>query len=83
MKCPHCGEEIQGIMCNACRTVTPEGAKFCMECGRPLDVPTEASPEEVDEYDLEHRVLCPDGTCTGIIVKGKCIECGRPYEPGQ
>jgi hypothetical protein len=25
-------------------------------------------------------VLCPDGTCTGIIVDGKCTECGKPHK---
>ena len=31
-------------------------------------------------FDLENRVLCPDGTCTGIIVNGKCSECGTAYK---
>lgn len=31
------------------------------------------------ELDLGRRVLCPDGTCTGVIgPDGKCSECGRP-----
>lgn len=81
MKCPHCGEEIKGQLCKHCNTLTPEGGKFCMNCGRVLDLPTETSSQQIDEYDIEHRVLCPDGTCTGIVVGGKCIECGRPYEP--
>jgi hypothetical protein len=36
-----------------------------------------------DELDLENRVLCPDGTCTGIIVDGRCTECGRREEEIQ
>ena len=33
--------------------------------------------DEDDELDLENRVLCPDGTCTGIVVGGRCTVCGR------
>jgi len=33
------------------------------------------SEEEV--FDLDDRVLCPDGNCTGIIIDGKCTECGK------
>jgi len=31
-----------------------------------------------EELDLENRVLCPDGACTGVIgEEGRCKECGR------
>lgn len=32
---------------------------------------------EEEAFDMDDRVLCPDGTCTGIIVDGKCSECGK------
>jgi len=47
------------------------GVSFKEEAGRVSD------PEE--GLDLENRILCPDGNCTGIIVDGKCSECGKPY----
>jgi hypothetical protein len=51
-----------------------------MECGTTLrQAESENNPVEVDEeeLDFENRILCPDGTCTGIIVDGKCTECGK------
>ena len=47
-----------------------------MACGSSLE---ETSSMEGDEegFDLDNRVLCPDGTCTGIIVDGRCTECGK------
>jgi hypothetical protein len=54
-----------------------------MACGAPLKEGLERVSqheellEDDGELDLENRVLCPDGTCTGIIVDGKCTECGR------
>ncbi len=79
MRCPHCDEEITGPECPQCEAVTPEGAKYCMECGSLLEVAadiSEGGDNDVD-VDFENRVLCPDGTCTGIIVNGKCVECGK------
>jgi len=49
-----------------------------MECGAEVEFETAVAREE-GEFDLENRVLCPDGACTGIIIDGKCIECGRPF----
>jgi len=84
MKCPFCEKEIDGPRCPECLTVSPEGAKYCMECGFRLseainekEVPS--GPSEDDAYDIDKRVLCPDGTCTGIIVNGKCTECGKSF----
>jgi len=83
MKCPHCDVEIPGVSCPGCGETVPEGSNYCMACGAPMraDVPPaendDVYEEGNDELDLENRVLCPDGTCTGIIVDGKCTECGR------
>jgi hypothetical protein len=30
-----------------------------------------------EDIDFDNRVLCPDGTCTGIMVDGRCSECGK------
>ncbi len=81
MRCPHCDEEIQGPVCPQCEVINPEGAKFCMECGSAMEEQIESSIDDNDsDFDLEDRVLCPDGTCTGIIVDGKCVECGITYK---
>ena len=79
MRCPHCDEEIQGPVCPQCGAMSPEGANYCMECGSVLEEPGEipVSDDMNDELDLDNRILCPDGTCTGIIVNGKCVECGK------
>jgi hypothetical protein len=44
-----------------------------------MDTPVEEVDED-DAFDIENRVLCPDGTCTGIIVNGRCIECGKKHK---
>jgi len=51
-----------------------------MECGMNLEEEQKDIIQQDDEFDLEDRVLCPDGTCTGIIIDGKCVECGKPYK---
>jgi hypothetical protein len=51
-----------------------------MDCGSPLEENTEEGFVEDDDDndpDFDNRILCPDGTCTGIIVDGKCVECGK------
>jgi len=83
MECPHCKKEIEGRSCNACGAGLPLDARYCMQCGVLLDeVVVETASDRDDGLDLENRILCPDGTCTGIIINGKCSECGRPY-PGE
>lgn len=51
------------------------------------DNETQATDEENDnetqatDSDWEHRVLCSDGNCIGIIgPDGNCKECGKKYE---
>ena len=84
MKCPHCGEEIPGSACPHCESTNPDDAAYCMTCGAFLGkAETDGLPgadESDDEFDLENRELCPDGLCTGIIVGGRCTECGRTPE---
>ena len=78
MECPHCHEEIPGKDCPHCETPIPLESIYCLNCGAHLagDEPEDTEGQD-DEFDVENRVLCPDGSCTGIMVDGKCTECGR------
>lgn len=55
--------------------------EHCIHCGEKLF--KSVDDENGDEFDFENRVLCSDGTCTGIIVDGKCTECGKPQQAGD
>jgi hypothetical protein len=78
MKCPRCHEEIPGKECPHCETLIPLESIYCLNCGaRLVEDEVEDTGGQDDEFDLENRVLCPDGNCTGIMVNGKCSECGR------
>jgi len=80
MECPHCNKEIPGKECPECGTVVPSESSFCMDCGRKFETETIETDENTGSFDLENRILCSDGTCTGIIIDGKCTECGKPPE---
>lgn len=79
MDCPHCHKEIPGKECPECEANIPMESRYCMECGARIEEVIERG-EGGDEFDLDSRVLCSDGTCTGIIVDGKCTECGKPLK---
>jgi len=83
MECPHCSKEIPGNPCPHCPTINPEHAKYCMACGARMSETGPIAEEVGSAYDPEERILCPDGTCTGIIENGRCTECGTvPGEEG-
>ena len=83
MKCPHCEKELPGSPCPECGEMVLEDANYCMACGAALKEGLEEISrgddflEYDDDFDLDDRVLCPDGACTGIIIDGKCTECGK------
>lgn len=79
MECPHCLQKIPGRDCPACGFEIPAESKYCMNCGVEVEF-KEAAAAHDEEFDPDNRVLCPDGSCTGIIIDGKCIVCGRPHE---
>jgi hypothetical protein len=66
-------------MCPECGTQVPGESRYCMTCGALLKSETGSVSNAEEGLDLESRVLCPDGNCTGIIIDGKCSECGKPY----
>ncbi len=80
MKCPHCDKEIPGPKCPQCGAITPEGSNYCMECGVSLGQKAEDIIEDANGFDFEDRMLCPDGTCTGILVEGRCTECEKVFD---
>ena len=78
MKCSHCHQDIPGKECPHCGSTIPLESHYCMDCGGNLGEETEETIEQDNGIDLEDRVLCSDGACTGIIIDGKCSECGKP-----
>lgn len=80
MECPFCHKEIPGKHCARCGALVPAESAYCMDCGASLEAAAAEEPGPDDDLDLENRVLCPDGSCTGIIVDGRCSECGRPAD---
>jgi hypothetical protein len=83
MECPHCNNEIPGKTCSDCGGITPAGGRFCMNCGAEFEPENGHGTDEDNGFDLDDRVLCSDGTCTGIIVDGKCSECGKPPQEDE
>jgi hypothetical protein len=80
MECPHCNNEIEGKECPLCKGITPLEGRYCMYCGSEFEDDPSGAADSSDGYDFENRVLCPDGTCTGIIIDGKCTECGKLFK---
>lgn len=79
MECPHCHNQIESKRCPVCGAEVPMEGLYCMYCGAPIEeAPSQSGGE--NGVDFDDRVLCPDGTCTGIMIEGKCSECGRPYQ---
>ena len=81
IKCPECNHEIESVECPSCGESTPQAGAHCINCGKSLqDKAADTIEEDNEDFDLDDRVLCSDGTCTGIIIDGKCSECGKPPE---
>jgi DNA-directed RNA polymerase subunit RPC12/RpoP len=49
-----------------------------MTCGASFKAEAGGASDAEEGLDLDSRILCPDGNCTGIILDGKCSECGKP-----
>ena len=83
MKCPFCEKELPGTPCASCGALNPEDAAYCMACGDSLQTDESFEPTGDDDLDFDSRELCADGSCTGIIVEGRCTECGRTPEEAE
>ena len=69
-KCPACAEiiKLEAIKC-----------RFCAERFDPQEVAGLVA-ERIARDDFANRVLCGDGTCTGIIgINGRCGVCGKLF----
>jgi hypothetical protein len=82
MECPHCHEALPSKNCRVCGKDIPEESLYCLYCGASLDETESSYDDDEGGLDLDNRILCPDGTCTGIIENGRCTECGKPYPEG-
>ncbi|HJX34052.1 MAG TPA: hypothetical protein VJ373_02665 [Desulfatiglandales bacterium] len=80
MQCPHCHQTIPTMVCAACGSNTPAEGLYCMDCGAKLKERSKEVVQDYSDFDPENRVLCPDGTCKGIIINGRCIECGKTFK---
>jgi predicted nucleic acid-binding Zn ribbon protein len=81
MECPYCHEALPSKTCPSCGEEIPEESRYCLACGIALGM--EGAPDDSDDeegLDLENRILCPDGTCTGIIENGRCTVCGKALD---
>jgi len=72
MKCPRCEEFLPHLLCEGCGEKIPEGSRFCCWCGNTV-------LKKGEEDDFSDRMLCPDGSCIGVINEsGVCNICGKP-----
>lgn len=82
MLCEKCGSETESITCKHCGNVITKLGPFCYLCGQKCVEAESVPPREEDgEVDFADRVLCSDGACIGVVEKGICKECGKPYKP--
>ena len=84
MVCEKCGQECENIVCGHCGQPIMKLGPYCYACGKAIDTVVENvdQNEEIgEEIDFSERILCSDGTCIGIVEKGVCKICGKPYVP--
>jgi hypothetical protein len=79
MLCEKCGVEVETILCGACGKEIMKLGSYCYACGQKFEVATQQADES--DLDFENRILCSDGTCIGLVEKGICKVCGKPYVP--
>lgn len=81
MICEKCAGGIKTILCNSCGENIMDIGKYCYLCGAILREKREEAEGEDEALNLSERILCSDGTCIGVVEKGVCKLCGKPYIP--
>jgi hypothetical protein len=90
MQCEKCGQEMETLTCDGCRTTVVKLGPYCYLCGHALVKGQEdagkagaaGSGDNGDAIDLSNRILCSDGACIGVVnERGVCKVCGKPYTP--
>jgi hypothetical protein len=79
MLCDKCAVEVETVQCKSCGKDIIGLGPHCYLCGNRLE--EGAEPTEESDIDFEERILCSDGTCIGLVEKGVCKVCGKPYVP--
>ncbi|KAF5073619.1 Double zinc ribbon [anaerobic digester metagenome] len=68
-------------ICSSCQTENPEGAKFCVGCGKPLDeikTPEKEKPQ-IKSIDSDFK-LCPSCKSKNLKTAKFCVVCGKKFE---
>jgi membrane protease subunit (stomatin/prohibitin family) len=69
-------------MCSSCQTKNPEGAKFCVGCGKPLTeivTPPREKPQ-IKMINSDFK-LCPSCSSKNLKTAKFCVVCGKKFEP--
>ncbi|SCG85739.1 zinc-ribbon domain-containing protein [Methanobacterium congolense] len=69
-------------MCSSCQTKNPEGAKFCVGCGKPLNeivTPPRENPQ-IKMINSDFK-LCPSCSSKNLKTAKFCVVCGKKFEP--
>lgn len=77
-------EDIKGHfkICSSCQTKNPEGAKFCVGCGKPLNeivTPPKEKPK-IKRIDSDFK-LCPSCNSKNLKTAKFCVVCGKKFGP--
>jgi hypothetical protein len=84
-KCKVCGTPMDPADAPALAKIAAEKVPDTVEKkldpgADPAPASTTSEKETEDGLDLEHRRLCSDGACIGVIGKdNRCKICGKPY----
>ena len=79
-------EEYTFIVCRNCgaKNRVQEQRRYGLRCGRCGVEISYSGEQKKQEDDWNHRQLCGDGICTGIIApNGRCTACGKTWEEGR
>ena len=77
-------EDIEGQfkICSSCQTKNPEGAKFCVGCGKPLNeivTPPKEKPQ-IKRINPDFK-LCPSCNSKNLKTAKFCVVCGKKFQP--